>query len=124
MKLSWLNLYPYFEQLQFSYSASTHLYLCHLIPVGVLGGAHSNTEMWVCNTIFFFPKVLTWTCALQIMVIVTTYRGNTPAFFTTRFVYFFYSYFRKCGNLIPLSNAAAEQLGISSVTVSMACMVF
>lgn len=31
-------------------------------------------------------KVLTWTCALQTMVIATTYRGNTPVFFTTRYV--------------------------------------
>lgn len=33
-----------------------------------------------------FPKVLIWMCALQIMDIATFYRGNMPAFFTTRYV--------------------------------------
>lgn len=37
--LCWLNFYPYFEQLQFSYSASTHLYFvspdtCRLVRLG------------------------------------------------------------------------------------------
>lgn len=31
-------------------------------------------------------KVLTWTCALPITVIATTYPGNTPAFSTMRYV--------------------------------------
>lgn len=34
----------------------------------------------VCSPV----KVLTWTCALETMVIVTTYRGNTPVYFMMR----------------------------------------